>query len=232
MSGTVSGLLIGANTFQLFAIKGSTTPIATLVIERATTPGIACNTIPSLTGFPVQPIGNVGGTTITSAVLTAATQTLPEHCLVRGVTQLRTGTDGVIYGNQFEVRLPSNWNGRFLFTGGGGTEGSVPTATGGLAQGFATATQNGGHQNSDLTAAGKSTLDFYLEPSAFQANANTSIDKTYQTAQFLIARYYSRGADRNYFNGCSTGGRQGMVFSQQFPTYFNLETAIGPVRRK
>ena len=221
MTGTVSSLVVGANTFQLFAMKGQTTPVATLVIERATAPAIACSAILSLTGFPVQPVGNVGGTTITSAVLTAATQTLPEHCLVRGVTQQRIGTDGVQYGNMFEVRLPTAWNGRFLFTGGGGTEGAVPAATGGLAQGFATATQDGGHENSVLTAAGKSTLDFFLEPSAFQAHADTSIDKTYQTAQYLIAQYYSRGADRNYFNGCSTGGRQGMTFSQRFPTYFN-----------
>src|ERR1043166_3888850 len=205
MSGTVSGLMVGANTFQLYAMKGQTTPVATLIIERATAPAIACSAIPSLTGFPVQPVGNVGGTTITSAGLTAATQTLPEHCLVRGGTQQRIGTDGVQYANLFEIRLPSAWNGRFLFTGGGGTEGSVPTATGGLAQGFATATQDGGHENSVLTAAGKSTLDFYLEPSAFQANVNTSIDKTYQTAQYLIAQYYGRSADRNYFNGCSTG---------------------------
>jgi hypothetical protein len=225
----VSGLVVGSNTFQLYAMKGQTTPVATLIIERATAPAIACSAILNLTGFPVQPVGNVGGTTITSAVLTAATQTLPEHCLVRGVTQQRIGTDGVQYGNLFEVRLPTNWNGRFLFTGGGGTEGSVPAATGGLAQGFATATQDGGHENSVLTAAGKSTLDFYLESSAFQANANTSIDKTYQTAQYLIAQYYGRGADRNYFNGCSTGGRQGMVFSQQFPTYFNGIIAGDPV---
>jgi feruloyl esterase len=213
----------------LYAVKGQTTPVATLVIERATTAGIACNTIPSLTGFPVQPVGNVGGTTITSAVLTAATQTLPEHCLVRGGTQQRTGTDGVQYANLFEIRLPSAWNGRFLFTGGGGTEGSVPTATGGLAQGFATATQDGGHENSILTAAGKTSLDFFLESSAFRAHADTSIDKTYQTAQYLIAQYYSRGADRNYFNGCSTGGRQGLTFAQRFPTYFNGIIAGDPV---
>ncbi len=229
MSGTVSGLVVGSNTFQLFAMKGQTTPVATLIIERATAPAIACSAIPSLTGFPVQPVGNVGGTAITSAVLTAATQTLPEHCLVRGGTQQRIGTDGVQYANLFEIRLPTAWNGRFLFTGGGGQEGSVPAATGGLAQGFATATQDGGHENSVLIAAGKSTQDFFLEPSAFQAHARTSIDKTYQTAQYLIAQYYGRSADRNYFNGCSTGGRQGMVFSQEFPTYFNGIIAGDPV---
>ena len=229
MSGTVSGLQIGSNVFKLFVTKGTLAPAATLIIERATGPTLACSAISSLTGFPVQPVGNVGGTTITSAVLTAGTQTLPEHCLVRGVTQQRIGTDGVQYGNLFEVRLPTSWNGRFLFTGGGGTEGSLPAATGGLAQGFATATQDGGHESSVLAAAGKSALDFFLEPSAFQAHADTSIDKTYQTAQYLIAQYYGRSADRNYFNGCSTGGRQGLTFAQRFPTYFNGIIAGDPV---
>src|SRR6185312_3035862 len=93
MTGTVSGLQVGSNVFKLFVTKGTLTPAATLIIERATAPAIACSAIPSLTGFPVQPVGSVGGTTITSAVLTAATQTLPEHCLVRGVTQQRIGTD-------------------------------------------------------------------------------------------------------------------------------------------
>ena len=39
---------------------------------------------------------------------------LPEHCLVEGTINQRTGFGGVEYGIGFELRLPSDWNGRFL----------------------------------------------------------------------------------------------------------------------
>ncbi|MBV9724473.1 MAG: hypothetical protein JO299_04795, partial [Gammaproteobacteria bacterium] len=57
---------------------------------------------------------------------------LPGHCRVQGIINARTGTDGFQYGDMFEVRLPTqaDWNGRFMFQGGGGTEGSLPPATG------------------------------------------------------------------------------------------------------
>jgi len=53
------------------------------------------------------------------------------------------------------------WNGRFMFQGGGGTEGSTPNATRQHQpqsdirnrQRYAVASQNGGHFNSDLAAA-------------------------------------------------------------------------------
>src|SRR5690349_4162218 len=69
---------------------------------------------------------------------------LPAHCQVQGVINPRVGVDGVKYGDIFELRLPANWNGRFMFQGGGGTEGALPpaygvagTATPTLAKGYA-----------------------------------------------------------------------------------------------
>ena len=57
---------------------------------------------------------------------------LPDHCQVQGIINKRVGTDGFPYGDRFEVRLPTpfEWNGRFMFQGGGGTEGAVPPAMG------------------------------------------------------------------------------------------------------
>ncbi|MFM9967169.1 MAG: tannase/feruloyl esterase family alpha/beta hydrolase [Burkholderiales bacterium] len=161
---------------------------------------------------------------------------LPEHCLVQGIAGAYVGADKVRYGAGFELRLPLDWNGRFMFQGGGGTEGTVPAAIGvagtlspTLAKGWAVVSQNGGHDNAVLIAAGKSTLDFLLEPRAFSEHASGSIDKTARVARFLIRSFYGRLPDRSYHVGCSTGGRQGMVFSQQYPEYFDGIVAGDPV---
>jgi len=46
-------------------------------------------------------------------------QTLPPHCHVTGSFEHRTGSDGKAYAINFAVNLPDNWNGRYLFQGGG-----------------------------------------------------------------------------------------------------------------
>src|SRR5262249_47504429 len=134
-AGVVSGLQVGSNTFKLFESKGAKEAVAQLVVERATQPAVTCASLATLAGFPIKPNGSVGGTTITLAQLNPATATLPEHCQIQGFLQSRTGIAGPsatpqAYGTRFEVRLPTLWNGRYMFQGGGGTEGSLPAATG------------------------------------------------------------------------------------------------------
>src|SRR5262245_44591547 len=83
----------------------------------------------------------------------AAAVKLPAYCRVDGVLDRRTGADGKPYGIGFALALPADWNGRFLFQGGGGLNGSVQAplgmvATGGtpgLARGFAVVSTDTGH---------------------------------------------------------------------------------------
>src|ERR1700679_3249545 len=42
---------------------------------------------------------------------------MPEHCEVIGVMRERTGSDGQHYAVKYHLRLPLDWNGRFLFHG-------------------------------------------------------------------------------------------------------------------
>jgi Tannase and feruloyl esterase len=251
-TGVVPGLKVGPNTFQLFESKGNNKePVARLVIEQATTPAVACASLATLTNFPIKAKGSADGTTITLAQLNPATSTLPEHCQIQGVMRSRTGIAGPnatpqAYATNFEVRLPTAWNGRYMLQGGGGTEGSLPSATGSqtgtasfpeLSNGFAVATQNGGHQTSLLppttpkTATAPSILQanmFYPDAQAVQDWGYNAIDMTTQTAKYLINAYYGRAADRSYFVGCSTSGRQGMAMTQKFPTYYDGVVAGDP----
>jgi hypothetical protein len=197
-------------------------------------PAVACAKLATLANFPVTP------TQITLANYNAAGAkdangvVLPAHCQVQGEVRKRVSSDGFPYGVGFEVRLPapSDWNGRFMFQGGGGTEGAVPPAFGvagtlspTLAHGWAVASQNGGHDDKQLP----SSLQFFLDPQAVEDHAYASVDATAQTAKFLIDAFYGKSPSRSYFVGCSTGGRQGMMFSQRFPDYFDGIVAGDPV---
>jgi feruloyl esterase len=195
-------------------------------------PGKACADLAALTNFPVTPTQITLAKFNPAGAASSDGAALPDHCQVQGIVNKRTGTDGFPYGDRFEVRLPVQWNGRFMFQGGGGTEGAVPPATGNagtlspaLAHGWAVASQDGGHENKDLPVPNQ----FFLDPQAVTDHAYRSIDATAQSAKFLIDAYYGQAPDRSYFVGCSTGGRQGMVFSQNFPDYFDGIVAGDPV---
>ena len=158
---------------------------------------------------------------------------LPGHCVITGTIDPRTGVDGRAYATKFELSLPDNWNGRFLYMGGGGNDGvlrdtTLPTnITSGspspLGQGFAVVSTDAGHQ---MTSA-----VFGADPQARTDHAYASHDKTAVAAKALIAWRYGRQPDRSYFTGCSGGGRQGMMFSQRFPSYFDGIIAGAPAMK-
>ena len=182
--------------------------------------------------FPVQPTQITLSKFVPAGSVSSGSTPMPDHCQVQGVVNSRLGTGGIRFGNIFEVRLPLNWNGRFMFQGGGGTEGSLPSAFGtagsavpALAQGYAVLTQNGGHDNA-LLSSGPA---FALDTQAQIDYGYGSIDVSTQTAKSLVQKFYGRSPDYSYSVGCSTGGKQGMTFSQMFPTYYDGIVAGDPI---
>lgn len=172
----------------------------------------------------------------TQKAAASATAFLPAHCVVRGTINPRTGSDGIPYGIMFELKLPAQWNKRFFFQGGGGTDGSVQPANGiinsadgsnnvALSQGYAVVSTDGGHENSTLS----NPAAFGLDPQARIDWGYNGIDKTATTAKSIIRGAYGVAPDHSYFVGCSTGGRQGMQFMQLFPSYFDGVVAGSPV---
>ena len=57
---------------------------------------------------------------IDGSKMQAAGDGLAEHCVVEGHLNDRTGVDGKHYAIGFEMRLPVEWNGRFLHQPNGG----------------------------------------------------------------------------------------------------------------
>lgn len=157
---------------------------------------------------------------------------LPAHCLVQGEIAPRVGVDGERYAIGFEVRLPEEWGGRFLFQGGTGTDGLAAPAVGpialfattaapALARGYAVASTDGGHQGFFDPAFG-------LDPQARTDFFYNAIDRTTVTAKQIAERFYGRPPEHSYILGCSNGGRQTLVAVQRFPDHFDGAVAGNP----
>lgn len=162
---------------------------------------------------------------------------LPPHCEVYGQMQAHKGVDGQDYAINFHIRLPQTWNGRFLFQGGGGSNGNIGDATGSVTigkptaieQGFAVVTQDSGHDNSINTVADKNgELAFGLDPIARANYGGTSLKPVADATKQVIQQFYGKQPDYSYFNGCSKGGQEGMMFAQRYSDVFDGIVAKAP----
>ena len=159
---------------------------------------------------------------------------LPAYCRVDGVIDRRTGADGKPYGIGFAINLPDDWNGRFFQQGGGGLNGSVAFPLGAqaagtlpaLLRGFAVVTTDTGHAGSNAFDAA-----FMLEQQAALDFAYQAVGRVAGLAKQIVAHYYGRAADHSYFAGCSTGGREGMLMAERYPTYFDGIVVGAPAMR-
>ena len=162
-----------------------------------------------------------------------ASGTLPAHCRLEGVIGAHTGRDGKAYGIRFAVAMPAQWNGRLVYQGGGGLNGSVQPPIGAvaagempaLARGFAVVDSDSGHEGAvfdgSFMADQQAALDFLYQ----------SIGKVMAAARPLIAAHYGSAAAHSYFVGCSTGGREAMISSQRYPLEFDGIVAGAPAMR-
>ena len=175
---------------------------------------------------------------LAGAKFAAAAAGLPEHCEVVDKMAERTGANGQRYAINFRLRLPTAWNGRFFFEGGGGSNGTIGRALGvlqgqqpttALALGYAVVSQDSGHDNmtnNDPTRGGSQTFGF--DPQARIDFGYNSYDQVARASKEIIRRYYGRAAEKSYFAGCSEGGREGMMLSQRFPRDFDGILACSP----
>ncbi|MGA7351257.1 MAG: DUF6351 family protein, partial [Acidobacteriaceae bacterium] len=150
---------------------------------------------------------------------------LPAHCRVDGVINRRKGADGEEFGIGFAIALPEGWNGDFLMQGGGGGNGYVSQPIGsaaagdrpGLTRGFAVASTDTGHK----AKTGPFDFSFMRDEQAMLDFAYLANAEVAGVAKQIIAQYYGKAAAHSYFAGCSTGGREGMILSQRYPTVFD-----------
>jgi len=149
-------------------------------------------------------------TTIESAAVDPSS---PGVCRITAVTTHPPMGDKV----RIWVAIPSsNWNGRFLGTGGGGfSGGNVAGVVQPAAAGYAAGATDTGHEG----GSGSFALDGNgrLNWQAIRNNAHVGIHEMTLVGKALTQAMYGVAPRYSYFNGCSTGGRQGLMEAQRYP---------------
>ena len=220
-----------AASISLVACGGSSDDV--LPQLAAAQPGALLNCT-LLTNFSFASTTITAASVVPSGTLTNAGQPVGEHCRVTGRMNDRTSpVDGQNYAIGFEMRLPKDWSGRFLYQGNGGTDGVVTTADGGvsigsggllrngLQLGFAIISSDAGHSNAQNPLFGRdpqARLDF-----GYQAVGTLT-----PMAKALVRAAYGKGPDRSYIAGTSNGGRHAMVAAARYPAEYDGYLANSP----
>ena len=144
---------------------------------------------------------------------------LPAFCRVAAT--LTPSSDSDI---KVEVWLPaSGWNGKLQAVGNGGWSGAINY--GGLAnavsRGYASASTDTGHTGGSAEFAlghPEKLIDF-----AYRSEHEMTVK-----AKAIVAAFYGSGPRLSYWNGCSSGGKQGLKEAQKYPEDYDGIIAGAP----
>ena len=170
-----------------------------------------------------------GGATTVSAKLISSSASAPEHCLVSGkIAPVDKNAPNI----EFNIALPTKWNGKALMFGGGGYNGIVPNVAGNLpigrlavtplSRGYATFGSDSGHQTPGAS--------FALNDEAYRNYVGDALKKTRDTAMFIIERAYGTRPSRSYFMGASRGGGEALAATARWPKDWDGAVSLYPAR--
>jgi feruloyl esterase len=170
----------------------------------------------------------IAGTQVTRAAVVPAANNLPAYCEVHGVIRPENGSEiGVVY------RLPEKWNNKVLALGGGGWMGNVAlsAASEGLGRGYATMQTDGGHTTGTVfdATAWAVNADGSANKVKLEDFSHRAIHEMAVRGKAVAKRYYGSAPARAYYQGCSTGGRMGLMEVQRYPRDFDGVIAGAPV---
>lgn len=138
---------------------------------------------------------------------------LPELCAM--IVKVTTSPQS---SYRFGLYLPTNWTGRFLAVGNGGFAGGINwlEMAPGPHYGMASMSTDTGHSSNviDMTWA-------LNNPETKTDFGYRAMGGSVELAKKLITTYYGKNITRSYYNGCSSGGRQGLKQIQIAPDTFD-----------
>ena len=125
---------------------------------------------------------------------------------------------------KIEVWMPaSGWNGKFQAVGNGGWSGAINygALASAVSRGYASASTDTGHSGGSAEFAfghSEKLIDF-----AYRSEHETTVK-----AKAIIAAFYGSGPKLSYWNGCSSGGKQGLKEAQKYPEDYDGIIAGAP----
>jgi feruloyl esterase len=207
------------------AVAAPITPAA-VAAPRAPAEPCAALTGLSLPGLPGSDTATVNATEAAGSGCQVAIE-------ITDTSDPRGGQPGMI---GIDLTLPDSWNGNYMAEGGGvycSPAGFVTLAGDQwLAGGYAISQDDCGHtgftnplvspwvtNSSPPPALNWNRIDDF----GYLAHHLTAVE-----SKFVIGQYYGTTAHYSFWNGCSTGGRQGLSEAQRYPTDFNGILAGAP----
>src|SRR5689334_18424383 len=144
----------------------------------------------------------------------------PARCAVQAVS--RPTSDSEI---KFELWLPpaSQWNGKYRQNGNGGWAGSIPVQVlvPPLKLGYATSATDDGHEGAGAAWA-------MGHPEKLVDFGHRAVHETSVQSKRIIRAFYGKDPARNYFVGCSDGGREALMEAQRYADDFEGIVAGAP----
>jgi Tannase and feruloyl esterase len=206
--GLVSAAIV---TFQTTS-RGQSTGRGGSETATSTFKPLVANAVPSRTCESLSSV-SIPNTTIESAALDPGEGTAGPSCRVTAIVTHPPAGDRVRIFLAFPMK---DWNGRFQGVGGGGFSGGNPMAVRQPAsQGFAAGSTDTGHEGGSgsfaLDANGRLNWQLIRDNAYLGIHEMTTVGKT------MTQAFYGTAPRRAYFNGCSTGGRQGLSEAQRYP---------------
>jgi pimeloyl-ACP methyl ester carboxylesterase len=254
-----SGVMMNINWMTLHK-KASRWPVAAIsalaVPAWAVTPptlpsyappqGSSCSALAN-TAFQATGAGSTAGVVLTVNIESASAMWADSsgggvgaHCKLSGTVTTAGVTNSTPSNIGFVMRLPTDWNGRFVFQGGGGADGFVGNAMGSLggnlevtalSRRYAVVSMDSGHKGIETIFTDNlfgTYTGFGLIPTQRQDYAYKAVGTMTDAAKAILNRYYSRQPVKSYLVGCSNGGRQGFMAATRFADKFDGVLAGAP----
>jgi len=203
--------------------------------------------LPGCADLAVNPAWGLAGNPVIAAVTSAvvpATTTPAVHaayCNVQITYSSRSGpaagyAPGEAQAIRIGIGLPLNsadggaggvqgaWNGKLENLGGGGLVGSVGSTTAATDAGYIGTSTDTGHTTAENGTVGNFGVIQSLHELDLGKITDYSYEGVHQQVEWgktLAKTYYASAPARNYWNGCSTGGREGFAMAQRFGDEFD-----------
>jgi hypothetical protein len=191
--------------------------VTVLTGSAASAAGATCSTLGTDPQFGLQ--GNPVIKSATAALATTPAPASVQYCkatLVYGTNPNQNIT--IVVGLPLNAAdggtggMQGAWNGRTEGLGGGGCAGNLNVSAA-VNAGYVGSGTDGGHSGGDCTPGVNADGTYNLE--FIEDFFRVGIKQQILFAKQIAKTYYNKSPQYNYWNGCSTGGRQGYLLAQE-----------------